>query len=191
MAPRRTVRIPAARFVAYRDLQARLSAANELAYELNSASAPEEFQKVMDALNEAYWIAADLAHQRSRTGCTYHPHGAVDPEPPEGWGHCLICNGWRRSGKTIRNPDRPVMLTGATSATNRPAARVVVARQSTPLEAAQWREPEFRPGLDSPILAARRERSDSTHTAALIKARQEKAARKKAEAEARNARSGG
>ncbi|GAA2948775.1 hypothetical protein ACFPN0_14895 [Kitasatospora cinereorecta] len=188
MADRRSRSIPAARVVGLKDLQARMATANDLAYHLDYTSEPEDFEKVMEALHEAYWIAADLAKKRTRTGCTDHPHGPVDPIAPEGWGTCLICNSRRRSGKQARTErDSEVWLTGATSEVNRPAEKVAAALQS-PSTDPRWRmQPhEERTDLDSPILAARRTGVDRTHAAALARARQERAAKVKAEASSKN-----
>ncbi|MFD3608987.1 hypothetical protein ACFWXA_13100 [Streptomyces atroolivaceus] len=188
MAPRRTRSIPAARVVGLKDLQARMATANDIAYHLDYTSEPEDFEKVMEALHEAYWIAADLAKKRTRTGCADHPHGPVDPVAPEGWGTCLICNGRRRSGKQARTErEGEILLTGATSEVNRPAETVAAALQPTAADP-RWRmQPhEERTDLDSPILAARRAGVDRTHAAALARARQERAAKAKAETAAKN-----
>ncbi|MEU0181484.1 hypothetical protein ABZ312_09870 [Streptomyces sp. NPDC006207] len=181
MASRRSRSIPAARVVGLKDLQTRMATANDLAYHLDYTSEPEDFEKVMEALDEAYWIAADLARKKSRTGCTDHPHGPIDPLAPEGWGSCLICNGRRRSGKTGERNRTGALLTGATSDTNRPAERVAAAREPSPAEAARWRMPDEPRELDSPILAARRSSADRTHAAALARARQERATKTKTE----------
>ncbi|GGZ23791.1 hypothetical protein GCM10010387_16280 [Streptomyces inusitatus] len=181
MPPRRSPRVPAARVVGLKDLQARMATANDLAYHLDLTSVPEDFQTVMKALEEAYWIAADLAHQRSKTGCTDHPHGPVDPVAPEGWSSCLFCNNNRRRGVQQPRAVTGQRLTGATSGRNRHAERVEEARRPSPPEAARWREPDIRPSPadEDPEAAVRRERA-RTHAAAVDRARQDRAARKKA-----------
>lgn len=133
----------------------------------------------MEALHEAYWIAAELAKATSRTGCKQHPQGPVDPVAPDGWGNCLLCNNWRRSGRTEPRQITGARLTGATSATNRPRERVEAARRPSRPELAQWREPEHvlaeSEKYDSPILARRRATADPIHAAALARARAERA----------------
>ncbi|MGY3199804.1 hypothetical protein [Streptomyces sp. TE5632] len=105
----------------------------------------------------------------------------MDPEAPEGWGRCLLCNSRRRSGLVRQRDVNGQNLPGATSGLNRPQRNLEAARQPSPPESAAWREPA---GLhaaqltyDSPILARRRERADPTRAAALARARKEKAAR--------------
>jgi hypothetical protein len=175
-------RVPAGRVVGLADLRARMATANDLAYHLELTSDTEDFAKVMEALHEAYWIAAALASRSSRTGCREHPHGPVDPEAPDGWGVCLLCNSRRRIGQAKAREIHGQPLTGATAEINRPRRAVETAREPSPPEAAAWREPaeQHPPVLDSPILANRRTGQDHTHAAALARARHEKAARKTA-----------
>lgn len=182
MNRKKTYRVPAGRVVGLRDLRARMATANDLAYHLDHTSPIEDFQQVMEALHEAYWIAAALAAKNSRTECRDHPQGPVDPEPPEGWGVCLLCNSRRRAGLARPRPVTGQNLTGATSAVNRPRRSLEAARQPSPPESAQWREPahlhtaQLEP--DSLILTRRRETADPIRARALARARQEKAARR-------------
>lgn len=182
MNRRKSYRVPQGRVVGLRDLQARMATANDMAYHLELTSDTEDFRKVMEALHEAYWIAAALASCTTRTGCSEHPHGPVDPEAPEGWGACLLCNSRRRVGLTEPRSVTGQFLTGATSDVNRPKERVEAARLPASPDRDQWCEPAGRfvtAEPDSPILAHRRSRTDRTHAAAVAKARAEKAARAK------------
>ncbi|MFC8463370.1 hypothetical protein [Streptomyces sp. NPDC057250] len=180
MPPRRTTRVPAGRIVGLKDLQARMATANDAAYHLGPTSSPEDFTEVMAALAEAYWIAADLAHQRSKTGCKEHPAGPVDPIAPDGWSTCLLCNNRRRRGDAGPRQVTGQRLTGATSDRNRHAERVAEARRPSPPEAAAWRMPEPAPSPadQDPQTAITRERA-RTHAAAVARARQDRAARNK------------
>ena len=186
MTQKKTYRVPPGRVVGLRDLRARMATANDLAYHLELTSSQEQFQEVMEALHEAYWIAAALAASNSRTGCSEHPQGPVDPNAPDGWGRCLLCNSRRRAGLIRQRDVTGQNLTGATSGLNRPQRSLEAARQPSPPEAAPWREPAHlhteQLTYDSPILARRRERADSRRAAALARARREKAARQQQEA---------
>ncbi|MFC8723682.1 hypothetical protein [Streptomyces bacillaris] len=175
-----TTRVPASRVVGLTTLQDRLATVNDLVHDLTLTSPQNDFRQAMDALHEAYSVAATLASATSRTGCAQHPQGPVDPIAPDGWGKCLLCNQWRRTG---RNQPREVTgqrLTGATAGINRPRSRMEAARRPAPPETAAWREPETTHTdamtYDSPILARRRATADHTHTAALARARAERKA---------------
>lgn len=175
----KSTRVPAGRVVGLADLRARMATANDLAHDLTLTSAQADFQQVMEALHEAYWIAAELAKETSRTGCREHPQGPVDPIAPDGWGQCLLCNNRRRSGRTEPRQVTGQRLTGATSATNRPREQIEAARRPSRPELARWREPEHvvteSAEYDSPILARRRATADPIHAAALARARDERA----------------
>ncbi|MEU7323333.1 hypothetical protein ABZ682_22700 [Streptomyces griseoviridis] len=179
MNQRKIYRVPPGRVVGLKDLRARMATANDLAYHLELTSDADDFREVMEALNEAYWLAAALAAQTSRTGCPEHPQGPVDPEAPEGWGRCLLCNSRRRSGLVRQRDGARLGWTGATSGLNRPQRSLEAARQPSSPDSARWREPEgmheAQFAYDSPILARRRERADPTHAAALARARRQKA----------------
>ncbi|WNI20335.1 hypothetical protein [Actinacidiphila sp. ITFR-21] len=181
MPREKSYRVPAGRVVGLTDLRARMATANDLAFHLELTSDTADFKAVMDALHEAYWIAAALASANTRTGCREHPHGPVDPEAPEGWGTCLLCNGRRRAGLTRPREVTGQRPTGATAQVNRPNRALEAARRPSPPQAAAWREPAdvHTREVDSPILAARRASVDRTHDAALARARQERAARAK------------
>lgn len=179
---RKSYRVPAGRIVGLNDLRARVATASDMVHHLDATSPAEEFQQAMEALHEAYWIAAALAGNNSRTECREHPQGPVDPEAPDGWGVCLLCNSRRRAGLARPHPATGQNLTGATSAVNRPRRSLEAARQPSPPESAQWREPahlhaaQLEP--DSLILARRRQTADPVRARALARARQEKAARR-------------
>ncbi|MFJ9461061.1 hypothetical protein ACIRST_39080 [Kitasatospora sp. NPDC101447] len=124
--------LPAGRVVGLADLRTKMATANDLAYHAALTSDPAEFQAVMEALHEAYWIAAALASRCTRTGCAEHPHGPVDPEAPDGWGQCLLCNSRRCSGRTrraLRMVGNGEHLTGATSQMNRPQVSLDAGRR--------------------------------------------------------------
>ncbi|WP_439082138.1 hypothetical protein [Streptomyces sp. WL006] len=178
MSKQKSFRVPAGRVVGLSDLRARMATANDLAYDLTVTSDTADFKQVMEALHEAYWIAAALASASSRTGCTEHPQGPVDPVAPDGWSKCLLCNNRRRSGRTEPVKLTGRYLTGATADVNRPRERVEAARQPADPGRAAWREPEgAHPApLDSPVLAHRRATADHTHAAALARARAERTA---------------
>ncbi|MEV7415986.1 hypothetical protein [Streptomyces sp. NPDC089919] len=91
--------VPTGRPYALKELQAALGALGDQARELYETAHPAEYEPVADALHAAFQTAAGLAPARSYTGCPEHPNGALDPEAPEGWGRCLICNDRRRLGR--------------------------------------------------------------------------------------------
>ncbi|MEU6893084.1 hypothetical protein ABZ934_15030 [Streptomyces sp. NPDC046557] len=98
--------VPTGRPYALKELQATLGSLGDHARELYDGSHPAEYEGLADALYIAFQTAAQLAPARSYTGCPEHPNGALDPEAPEGWGRCLICNDRRRLGLR-RNGGRP------------------------------------------------------------------------------------
>ncbi|MEU7092954.1 hypothetical protein [Kitasatospora aureofaciens] len=184
MTSQKSYRVPAGRVVGLADLRTKMATANDLAYHLALTSDPGEFQVVMEALHAAYWIAAALAKRSTRTGCAEHPHGPVDPEAPDGWGQCLLCNSRRRSGRArraLRMVGNGENLTGATSQVNRPQRSLNASMRPAEANASRWREPEEVHTTQpySPILAHRQAAADSekTHAAALARARREKAER--------------
>ncbi|WP_329625926.1 hypothetical protein OG357_38480 (plasmid) [Streptomyces sp. NBC_01255] len=59
---------------------------------------PTEYDEIADSLYKVFLTVRNLAPTRNSTDCDSHPNGPVDPEPPEGWGHCLFCNSNRRVG---------------------------------------------------------------------------------------------
>ncbi|MEV7616718.1 hypothetical protein [Streptomyces sp. NPDC089799] len=91
--------VPTGRPYALKELQAGLGALGDQARDLYDGAHPSEYEGVADALYAAFQTAAGLAPAKSYTGCTEHPNGALDPEAPEGWGRCLLCNDRRRLGQ--------------------------------------------------------------------------------------------
>lgn len=178
--PARGFRVPDGQVRGLAALRQQIAGASDRLAELSAGSHPEEFRLLAEELRTAYETAHRLAGGPARTGCDRHPHGAVDPEAPEGWGACLICNARRRVGMIQARNLTGERLTGATSGLNRSQRNVERALAPSEHGAPQWRE-RPQPELDSPILRARRERQDPTHAAALAKARAERAARKDAE----------
>ncbi|MFJ3922559.1 hypothetical protein [Streptomyces sp. NPDC090022] len=91
--------VPTGRPYALRELQANLGTLGDQVGELYEGAHPTEYEPITDALYAAFQTAAGLAPAKSYTGCPEHPNGALDPEAPEGWGRCLICNDRRRLGR--------------------------------------------------------------------------------------------
>ncbi|MFI8262340.1 MULTISPECIES: hypothetical protein [unclassified Streptomyces] len=94
--------VPTGRPYALKELQAALGSLGDHLRELYDGAHPAEYEAVADALYTAFQTAAGLAPAKSYTGCSEHPNGALDPEAPDGWGRCLICNDRRRLG--LRSP---------------------------------------------------------------------------------------
>ncbi|MEU3402436.1 hypothetical protein [Streptomyces sp. NPDC006670] len=94
--------VPTGRPYALKELQAAVGALGDRIKDLYDGSHPAEYDPVADALYVAFQTAAGLAPAKSYTGCPEHPNGALDPEAPEGWGRCLICNDRRRLGSRLR-----------------------------------------------------------------------------------------
>ncbi|WP_284577122.1 hypothetical protein [Streptomyces sp. 2P-4] len=90
--------VPTGRPYALRELQAALGSLGDHLRDLYEGAHPTEYEAVADALYAAFRTAAGLAPAKSHTGCPEHPDGALDPEAPDGWGRCLICNDRRRRG---------------------------------------------------------------------------------------------
>ncbi|MEV4193586.1 hypothetical protein AB0J65_19670, partial [Streptomyces toxytricini] len=90
--------VPTGRPYALRELQAALGSLGDHLRDLYEGAHPTEYEAVADALYTAFRTAAGLAPAKSHTGCPEHPDGALDPEAPDGWGRCLICNDRRRRG---------------------------------------------------------------------------------------------
>ncbi|WP_424212882.1 hypothetical protein ACN20G_12825 [Streptomyces sp. BI20] len=88
--------VPSGRPYALKELHAGLNVVGDMAKELYDGAHPAEYEAISDALYTTFRAAAGLAPAKSHTGCAEHPDGALDPEPPEGWGLCLICNDRRR-----------------------------------------------------------------------------------------------
>ncbi|MFD9724152.1 hypothetical protein [Streptomyces sp. NPDC059072] len=94
--------VPTGRPYALKELQASLGSLGDHLRELYDGAHPAEYETIADALYVAFQTAAGLAPAKSYTGCPEHPNGALDPEAPEGWGRCLICNDRRRLGQRQR-----------------------------------------------------------------------------------------
>ncbi|MCX5405868.1 hypothetical protein OHA37_18475 [Streptomyces sp. NBC_00335] len=90
--------VPTGRPYALKELQSAVGSLGDHLKELYEGAHPTEYESVADALYTAFQTAAGLAPAKSYTGCPEHPNGALDPEAPEGWGRCLICNDRRRLG---------------------------------------------------------------------------------------------
>nr|WP_240981887.1 MULTISPECIES: hypothetical protein [unclassified Streptomyces] len=71
---------------------------------------PTEYEVIADALYQAFVVARNLSPSRDSTNCRYHPKGPVDPEAPEGWGQCLLCNTHRRAGNAGARSGAPRAL---------------------------------------------------------------------------------
>ncbi|MFJ3517220.1 MULTISPECIES: hypothetical protein [unclassified Streptomyces] len=94
--------VPAGRPYALKELQANVGALGDRITDLYDGAHPAEYDPIADALYVAFQTAAALAPAKSYTGCSEHPNGALDPEAPDGWGRCLICNDRRRLGQRIQ-----------------------------------------------------------------------------------------
>ncbi|MEV6650207.1 hypothetical protein [Streptomyces sp. NPDC051219] len=91
--------VPAGRPYQLSELRGKLGSVGDQIRELYDGAYPMEYDAVADALYSAFQSAAGLAPVKSYTGCEIHPNGALDPEAPEGWGRCLLCNDRRRRGE--------------------------------------------------------------------------------------------
>ncbi|MEV7724596.1 hypothetical protein ACIRP0_19545 [Streptomyces sp. NPDC101733] len=103
--------VPTGRPYALKELQAKVGALGDRVKELYDGAHPAEYDPVADALYVAFRTASGLAPAKSYTGCAEHPNGALDPEAPEGWGRCLICNDRRRLGRRLQG-GRPAAPAG-------------------------------------------------------------------------------
>lgn len=90
--------VPTGRPFNLADLHRKLPSIGDQVRNLCPAGDPTEYEALADDLYEVFLVAAALAPPRSRTGCSVHPRGPVDPLAPEGWSRCLYCNGFRRRG---------------------------------------------------------------------------------------------
>lgn len=86
------------------ELHNKLPSLNDQVDNLTDWSHPLEFEEVADNLYAAFRTASNMAPGKSYTGCKEHPNGALDPEPPQGWGLCLLCNDRRRRGLPVSPP---------------------------------------------------------------------------------------
>ncbi|MBT2493106.1 hypothetical protein J7E96_32285 [Streptomyces sp. ISL-96] len=100
MEPRRGgYSVPAGRPYALSELRGKLGSVGDQISDLYDGSHPLEYEPIADTLYVAFKTAAELAPVKSYTGCDLHPNGAIDPEAPNGWGRCLLCNDRRRRGE--------------------------------------------------------------------------------------------
>ncbi|MER5929847.1 hypothetical protein [Streptomyces sp. NPDC002054] len=91
--------VPTGRPYALKELQSNVGALGDQVKDLYEGAHPGEYEGIADALYAAFQTAASLAPAKSYTGCPEHPNGAIDPEAPDGWGRCLLCNDRRRLGQ--------------------------------------------------------------------------------------------
>lgn len=101
---RRGLRIPTSWPPLLRELKDRLRSVDVRWTDLHAASDPLLFDDLADYLDALFTTAAEFAPPRGGTGCPEHRKGPIDPEPPEGWGACLLCNLRRRRGRLDRIP---------------------------------------------------------------------------------------
>ena len=85
------------------EFRTKLAAVNTAVGGLYGDSHPAEFDATSDAVYLLFNIARNLAPARTYTGCERHPNGAIDPEAPQGWTRCLLCNEARRVGTNPAN----------------------------------------------------------------------------------------
>lgn len=91
--------VPTGRPYMLNELRSSLGSLNDQVRHLWEDAHPLEYDAVADGLHKAFRTASAMAPSRSYTGCPQHPNGALDPEAPEGWGRCLLCNERRRRGE--------------------------------------------------------------------------------------------
>ncbi|MFI2214936.1 hypothetical protein [Streptomyces sp. NPDC020141] len=103
--------MPTKRPFLLRELRSRLPSVDDRIRQLVDHGDPTEYEAIADALYRVFITTRNLAPSRNSTDCAIHPNGPVDPEPPTGWGHCLLCNSNRRVGD-------PRARQGAASAPN-------------------------------------------------------------------------
>ena len=65
---------------------------------LDALTPSETFDRAADQMWRGVLVAREIASSATRTGCAEHPDGPEDPEPPENWSRCLICNIRRKRG---------------------------------------------------------------------------------------------
>jgi DNA invertase Pin-like site-specific DNA recombinase len=88
-------------------LRARFATINDLAFQLHSESSIDERNAVADALHRGFLLLRELARPVTFTKCVEHPDGAIDPDPPVGWGKCLLCNIRRQRAQRPTLPSIP------------------------------------------------------------------------------------
>ncbi|MER5747124.1 hypothetical protein ABT097_28130 [Streptomyces sp. NPDC002225] len=102
-----TYRVPTKRPALLKELRSRLPSADDRVRNLHGHGDPTEYEAIADALYRVFTTARNLAPERHTTGCSTHPKGPVDPQSPQGWGKCLLCNSNRRAGNPRAGQDVP------------------------------------------------------------------------------------
>jgi hypothetical protein len=103
--PRPSYRVPSGLPFRLAELRTKLAALGGSVGELDARSHPLEWDAAADHLYETFRVAANIAPPKTATDCARHPAGAIDPEAPEGWSRCLLCNDRRR--RATRGPIPP------------------------------------------------------------------------------------
>lgn len=84
-----------------------LRAATQTVNALDASSSTHAVRDAHTAIQRIARALQAIAHP-TLTSCTHHPHGPVDPDPPEGWSRCLLCNSRRRTAnKADTIPEKP------------------------------------------------------------------------------------
>ncbi|QMU75470.1 hypothetical protein GXW83_06650 [Streptacidiphilus sp. PB12-B1b] len=93
--------VPTGRPFLLGEFRTKLAALDGTVRALYADSHPAELEVVTDELYLLFTVARNLAPARTYTGCDRHPNGAIDPEAPQGWSRCLLCNDARRRGTAV------------------------------------------------------------------------------------------
>jgi len=93
-----------------RELRSKLPSTDDRIRAIPGHGDPTEYDAIADSLYRLFVIARNLAPSRNTTNCSTHPNGPVDPQPPDGWGQCLLCNTNRRAGDPRARQGTPVAL---------------------------------------------------------------------------------
>ncbi|MFF6794320.1 hypothetical protein ACFY9C_35220 [Streptomyces filamentosus] len=105
-----TYRVPTKRPPLLAELRAKLASAGDHVRAMPEHGDPTEYEAIADALYQAFVVARNLSPSRDSTNCSSHPRGPVDPEAPDGWGQCLLCNTHRRAGNAAARAGTPKAL---------------------------------------------------------------------------------
>lgn len=100
-------RVPTKRPFLLRELRSRFPSADDRVRAISDYGDPTEYDAIADSLYRVFVTTRNLAPPRTFTNCSRHPNGPVDPQPPQGWGSCLLCNGRRRVGHPQALPGSP------------------------------------------------------------------------------------
>ena len=103
--------VPTGRPFLLGELRTKLAAIEGSVRALYADAHPAELETVADETYLLFTIARNLAPAKTYTGCDRHPNGAIDPEAPEGWTRCLLCNEARRRGTTAAGVPGPASRT--------------------------------------------------------------------------------